>query len=67
VIFYLTDWSEVDSTSLAWSQFRLHNWAPRHEAVWRSEGIAPPIVNLDTRWRWVIAVPSGKEFPVPSG
>jgi len=28
-------------------------WAPRHEDVWESGGIAPCILNLGTRWRWV--------------
>jgi hypothetical protein len=27
------------------------NWAPCHEDVLRSEGIAPRIIDLGTRWR----------------
>jgi len=28
--------------------------AQRHEDAWRSGGIAPRILNLDTGWRWVV-------------
>jgi len=29
------------------------NKAPCHEDVWGSGGIAPYILHLSTRWRWV--------------
>jgi len=31
------------------------NSAPRHEDVWVSGGIAPRILSLDTRWKWVVS------------
>jgi hypothetical protein len=30
------------------------NWAPGCEVAWGSGGIAPRILNLGTRWRWVV-------------
>jgi hypothetical protein len=47
------------------------NWAPRHEDVLGSGGISPRILDLGTRWRWVVgftpraALPTGKEPLVP--
>jgi hypothetical protein len=32
------------------------NKAPHHEAVWGSASIAPHILSLDTRWRWVVSL-----------
>jgi len=34
------------------------NYAPWHEDVWGSGGIAPPILNLCTRWRRVVSFTS---------
>jgi hypothetical protein len=34
--------------------FLCFNWAPRHEGVLGSKGIAPHILDLDTRRRWVV-------------
>jgi hypothetical protein len=31
------------------------NWAQRHEGAWGSGGIAPRILYLGTRWRWVVS------------
>jgi hypothetical protein len=31
------------------------NRAPSHADLWQSGGIAPPIHNLGTRWRWVVS------------
>jgi hypothetical protein len=31
------------------------NWAPRHESFSRSGGIAPRILEFDTRWRWLVS------------
>jgi hypothetical protein len=31
------------------------NWAPPHEGVLGSGGIAPRILDLGTRWRWVVS------------
>jgi len=31
------------------------NYVLHHEDVWVSGGIAPPILNLDTRWRWAVS------------
>jgi hypothetical protein len=31
------------------------SWAPRHEDVLGSRGIAPRILGLGTRWRWVVS------------
>jgi hypothetical protein len=33
----------------------LCNWAPRHEGVLGSRSIAPRILHLGTRWRWVVS------------
>jgi hypothetical protein len=35
--------------------FLCFNWAPRHEGVLGSGGIAPHIHDLGTRWRWVVS------------
>jgi hypothetical protein len=32
------------------------NWAPRHDGVLGSGGIAPRILDLGTRWRWVVSL-----------
>jgi hypothetical protein len=38
------------------------NEAPRHEDLWGSWSIAPHILTLGTRWRWVVSfVPAGQE------
>jgi hypothetical protein len=34
------------------------HWAPRHEGVLGSGGIAPRILDLGTRWRWVVSFTS---------
>jgi len=44
------------------------NLAPRHENVWASGGIAPRILRLGTRWKWVVGFTprplySGKRAP----
>jgi hypothetical protein len=31
------------------------NWAPRHEGVLGSGGLAPCVLELGTRWRWVVS------------
>jgi hypothetical protein len=31
------------------------DWGPHHEDVWGSEGIAPRILNLGIRWRWMVS------------
>jgi hypothetical protein len=36
----------------------LFNWAPHHEGVLGSGGIAPRILDLGTRWRWSASRPS---------
>jgi hypothetical protein len=33
----------------------LSNWARRHVTPWGGGGIAPRILNLSTRWRWVVS------------
>jgi hypothetical protein len=33
----------------------LFNWAPHHEGVLGSGGIAPRILDLSTRWTWVVS------------
>jgi hypothetical protein len=33
------------------------NWAPLHKGVLGSGGIAPRILNLGTKWRWVVSIP----------
>jgi hypothetical protein len=45
----------------------LFNEAPRHEDVWWCGVIAPRIINLGSRWRWIVSFMSGKETPVPTG
>jgi hypothetical protein len=39
------------------------NWAPRYEDVLGSEGIAPRILNLGTRWRWVVSLTLPPLYP----
>jgi hypothetical protein len=47
------------------------NWTPRHEGVLGSGVIAPLILGLVTRWRWVVSstprplYPQGKSFWYP--
>jgi hypothetical protein len=36
-------------------KFPLCFWAPRHGGVLESGGIAPRILDLGTRWRWVVS------------
>jgi len=44
------------------------NCSPHHEDVWGSGGIVPRIVNLGSRWRWVVSFtprplyPRGRSF-----
>jgi hypothetical protein len=40
-----------------------YNWAPRHEGVLGSGGIAPRINNLGTRWRWVVSFTPRPLYP----
>jgi hypothetical protein len=39
------------------------NWAPRHEGVLGSGGIAPCILDLGTRWRWVVSFMPRSLYP----
>jgi hypothetical protein len=39
------------------------NWAPRHEGVLGSGGIAPRIFNFGTRWRCVVSFTPGRFTP----
>jgi hypothetical protein len=39
------------------------NWAPRHEWVLRSGGIAPRILDLGTRWRSVVSFTPQPLYP----
>jgi hypothetical protein len=39
--------------------YPLLNEAPRHEGVWESGGIVPRILDLCTRWRWVVSFTPG--------
>jgi len=34
--------------------YPLINQAAHHEDIWGSGGITPHILNLDTRWRWLV-------------
>jgi hypothetical protein len=48
--------SHTWTANRTWFQVKLSlcfNWAPCHESVWGSGGIAPCILYLGTRWRWV--------------
>jgi hypothetical protein len=35
--------------------YLLVNYTPHLEDIWRSRGIAPCILNLSIRWRWVVS------------
>jgi hypothetical protein len=39
------------------------NWAPRHEGVLRSGCIAPRILDLGSRWRWVVSFTPQPLYP----
>jgi hypothetical protein len=39
------------------------NWAPRHEDILGSGDIAPRILDLGTRWRWVVSFTSRPLYP----
>jgi hypothetical protein len=39
------------------------NWAPRNEGVLGSGGIAPCILDLCTRWRWVVSFTPRRLYP----
>jgi hypothetical protein len=51
----------------------LINWAPHHEDIWGTEGTAPLILNLGTRWKRGVSstprplYPRGKSPRVPIG
>jgi hypothetical protein len=36
---------------------------PRHEDIWWNGGIAPWILNLDARWRWVVSFMTQPLYP----
>jgi hypothetical protein len=38
-------------------------WAPRHEGVLASGGIAPRILDLGTKWRWVVSFTPRPLYP----
>jgi hypothetical protein len=40
------------------SSFQWGRPSERHEELWLSAGIAPPILNVDTRWSWVVSFTS---------
>jgi hypothetical protein len=42
------------------------NWALRHEGILGSGGIAPRILDLGTRWRWVVSASRPRRF-TPQG
>jgi hypothetical protein len=39
------------------------NWAPHHEGVLGSGGIAPRILDLGTRWRWMVNFTARPLYP----
>jgi hypothetical protein len=39
------------------------DWVPRHEGVWGSGGISPTILDLGTRWRWVVSFTPRPLYP----
>jgi hypothetical protein len=41
----------------------LFNWTPRHKAYWGSGGIIPRILDLGTRWRWVVSITTRPLYP----
>jgi len=41
----------------------LFNWTTRHEGVLGSVGIAPRILDLATRWRWVVSFSPARFTP----
>jgi hypothetical protein len=43
-----------------WWNVLWFNWSPLHEGILGSGGIVPRILDLGTRWRWVVSLPSGK-------
>jgi hypothetical protein len=43
--------------------FLCFNWAPRHEGILGSDGTAPRILNLGTRWRWVVSFTPWPLYP----
>jgi hypothetical protein len=43
--------------------FPVLSWAPRREDVLGSGGIAPRILDLGTRWRWVASLTSRPLYP----
>jgi hypothetical protein len=43
------------------------NWAPRHEDVLGSGSIAPRILDLGTRWRWVVSFTLQPLYPQGKG
>jgi len=41
----------------------IFNCAPRHEGILGSGGIAPLILDLGTRWRWVVSFTPRPLYP----
>jgi hypothetical protein len=55
----IAKWQKSISEDLTWEGkgkvVPVLNYAPRHEDVLRSGGIDPRILDLGTRWRWVVS------------
>jgi hypothetical protein len=51
---YPADAVQHNDTSLLSLCF-FFNWAPRHEGALGNGGISPRILDLGTRWRWVVS------------
>jgi hypothetical protein len=48
----------------AMKTYAVLNKAPHHEDIWWSGGIAPRILNLGTRWRWVGSLTTPPLYPL---
>jgi len=65
-------WWQDRFISFLWVTLKVFfNWAPYHEGILGSEGTAPHIFDLGTRWRWVVSFLPwtqwwGEKFPVPA-
>jgi hypothetical protein len=69
---YLCCGRSVLSPSSGWTWMKMkvkvklsmcHNWAPRHVDVFGSAGVAPRILDLGTRWRWVVSFTPRPLYP----
>jgi hypothetical protein len=57
------DLSRASLSTAQWRYILYLTTHHAHEVIWGSSGIAPRILNLDTRWRWVVRFTPRSLYP----